>query len=79
MEKPDPRIFRSAMNRLGVRPEQSLHIGDLYHIDVVGAQAAGMHAVLLDPTGLHPEKTVLRIPVLEDLGPSIDALQRPPL
>jgi len=50
-EKPDPRIFEHALNVSGASPETTLHIGDLYHADVVGARAAGIHALLLDPYG----------------------------
>ena len=35
--------------RVGVRPERTLHVGDLYAVDVVGARRAGLHALLLDP------------------------------
>lgn len=55
VEKPDPRIFRIALARCGARPETTLHVGDLYHVDVAGARAAGVHAALLDPAGLYPE------------------------
>ena len=48
-EKPDPAIFRHALALAGVRPERALHVGDLYAVDVIGARAAGLHAVLLDP------------------------------
>jgi putative hydrolase of the HAD superfamily len=48
-EKPDPRIFQNALGRLGVEPAESLYVGDLYHVDVLGARAAGMEAVLVDP------------------------------
>jgi len=41
-EKPDPRIFRLTLDRLSVRPERALHIGD-EAIDEEGALAAGMH------------------------------------
>jgi putative hydrolase of the HAD superfamily len=47
VEKPDPAIFRAALDALGVRPEEALFVGDLYEVDVVGARAAGMTAVLL--------------------------------
>lgn len=47
VEKPDPRIFQAALDRLGVVPEEALYVGDLYQVDVVGARAAGMEAVLL--------------------------------
>ena len=50
-EKPDPRIFRLALERAGVEPAHATHIGDLYHIDVRGAEAAGLNAILLDPAG----------------------------
>jgi putative hydrolase of the HAD superfamily len=47
VEKPDPRIFHAALDALGVAPEEALYVGDLYEVDVVGARAAGMDAVLL--------------------------------
>ncbi len=40
--KPDPRIFHIALAALRVAPEHSLFAGDLYSIDMVGAQAAGI-------------------------------------
>jgi putative hydrolase of the HAD superfamily len=73
IEKPDPRIFRAALERTGARAERSLYIGDMYHIDVAGARAAGMEVVLLDPGGLHGDKPVRRIPGLGALASSVDA------
>ena len=40
--KPDPRIFRLAVERLRVTPERTLHIGD-GSSDEEGARAAGLH------------------------------------
>ena len=51
VEKPDPRIFQLALARASVAPGEAVYIGDLYSIDVRGARAAGMRAVLLDPGG----------------------------
>ncbi len=51
IEKPDPAIFRHALALAGVRPDRALHVGDLHAVDVLGARAAGLHAVLLDPHG----------------------------
>ena len=48
-EKPDPRFFEIVLQRSGGRPETTLHVGDLYHVDVVGAQRAGLRAALMDP------------------------------
>jgi len=49
VEKPDPRIFHAALTALGVAPEEALYVGDLYEVDVLGARAAGIEAVLLGP------------------------------
>ena len=47
IEKPDPRIFQAALQALRVAPEEALYVGDLYEVDVLGAQAAGIEAVLV--------------------------------
>jgi putative hydrolase of the HAD superfamily len=55
VEKPDPAIFRAALAALEVPPEAALYVGDLYEIDVLGANAASIPAVLLVPPGApHP-------------------------
>jgi HAD superfamily hydrolase (TIGR01509 family) len=48
-EKPDPRIFTRALELSGASAGRTLHVGDIYHADVIGARGAGVHAVLLDP------------------------------
>jgi putative hydrolase of the HAD superfamily len=40
--KPDPTIFRHALDALGVAPEHALMVGDKVAIDIAGAQALGM-------------------------------------
>jgi putative hydrolase of the HAD superfamily len=42
--KPDPRIFHEACRRLGVAPNEVLHIGDDWALDVVGAHGAGLRS-----------------------------------
>jgi putative hydrolase of the HAD superfamily len=51
VEKPDPGIFRIALDRLGVPPERALHVGDHPDLDVRGALEAGIDAALLDRSG----------------------------
>jgi putative hydrolase of the HAD superfamily len=68
VEKPDPRIFRIALERIGATPGETLHVGDVYHVDVVGARAAGIRAVLLDEAGLHPEADCPRVGSLGELA-----------
>ena len=66
-EKPDPRIFHHALASLGASPDDTLHVGDFYEIDVVGARAAGVGAVLLDPYELHAHRDCRRIRSLAEL------------
>jgi HAD superfamily hydrolase (TIGR01662 family) len=44
--KPDPRIFREALERLGSDPAETVFVGDRLYDDISGAQAVGMRAVL---------------------------------
>jgi putative hydrolase of the HAD superfamily len=51
VEKPDVAIFRLALERAGVAAAETVHVGDLYAVDVLGARAAGIAAILVDPGG----------------------------
>jgi 2-haloacid dehalogenase/putative hydrolase of the HAD superfamily len=46
--KPDSRLFRHALKDAGVDAACALHVGDFYELDVAGARAAGMSALLFD-------------------------------
>jgi HAD superfamily hydrolase (TIGR01509 family) len=68
VEKPDPRLFRIALEQSGGSAESTAHVGDLYHIDVVGARKAGLHeGVLLDSADLYPHVDCRRVRTLADL------------
>lgn len=67
VEKPDPRFFEIALARAGAQPDTTVHVGDLYHVDVLGARRAGLHAVLFDPHGLYAAHDATRIRALDDL------------
>ncbi len=43
--KPEPRIFEVALERMGVTPERTLHVGDSLHSDVGGAAGLGITSV----------------------------------
>jgi putative hydrolase of the HAD superfamily len=55
VRKPDPEIFRRALDRLRIRPEDTVYLGDIPGVDVEGANAAGIRAVLVDPFGFYPD------------------------
>ncbi|KAL5276412.1 HDHD3 family protein [Megaselia abdita] len=49
--KPHPQIFQTALKLGGnVKPHQSLHIGDTFELDYLGAKNAGWSAVLVNPS-----------------------------
>lgn len=60
--KPDPAIFRPALQALGTDPARTLYVGDTVHADVRGATAAGMPVVQLDPYDLHAGFDHARLP-----------------
>jgi len=72
VEKPDPRLFQIALERSGGRAETTLHVGDFYWIDVMGARAAGLRGVLLDAAGLYPEVDCPRVRSLAELADRIE-------
>jgi putative hydrolase of the HAD superfamily len=45
-KKPDIRLFELAMKKLGVKPEESIYIGDNPQRDLIGAKRAGMRCIL---------------------------------
>jgi putative hydrolase of the HAD superfamily len=47
VEKPDPRIYRRACDRLGVEPGRCLYVGDGDSRELTGARDAGMDAVMI--------------------------------
>jgi putative hydrolase of the HAD superfamily len=73
VEKPDPRFFHLALQRSGADAATTMHVGDLYHVDVAGARAAGLTPALLDVGGLYPDCDCLRVRSLTEL---VDALAK---
>ena len=65
--KPAPGIFLKAVARAGCAPEAAAYVGDNYYADVVGARAAGLVPVLIDPLGLFPDAGCATIRTLGEL------------
>lgn len=47
--KPNPAIFEHALDVVGVTAENAIHVGDSVRFDVLGARAAGVRPLHLDP------------------------------
>jgi HAD superfamily hydrolase (TIGR01509 family) len=67
VEKPDPAIFRIALDRFGVAARDALHLGDTFATDIVGARAAGMQVALIDPYG-HYDGEYVDVPRVHDVA-----------
>lgn len=68
VEKPDPRLFQIALEQARAEAHRTAHVGDLFHIDVMGARRAGLReGILLDSAGLYPHVDCRRIRALDEL------------
>ena len=68
--KPDPGIFEYALRSVGVPPDEAVHVGDSYEVDIVGAQSVNIRAILLDREGTSDgswEETIKSLNQLPDL------------
>lgn len=68
--KPDARIFRAALERVGCEAHEAVMIGDAWHADVLGATGAGIRALWLNRHGApHPDPAVAM--QLRSLAPAV--------
>lgn len=54
-DKPQPPIFRLALERARVAAAEAVHVGDQYKLDVVGAREVGIKPLLIDRADVYPE------------------------
>ncbi|MFA5399903.1 MAG: HAD-IA family hydrolase [Dehalococcoidia bacterium] len=67
-DKPRPEIFQLALDRAGVRSDESVFIGDVYEQDIVGARGVGMKPILISRNGLASYDCI----VISDLSRVLD-------
>lgn len=72
--KPDPGVFKHALERGNVTAEETVYVGDNYFADVVGSRRAGLHPVLYDPVGVFPEADCARIKSFDELNAVIESM-----
>lgn len=63
--KPNPMMFRSAMNKIGAHSENTGMIGDRMDTDIIAGIEAGLHTILV-MTGISDEAEVNRYPFRPD-------------
>ncbi|MCP2031430.1 NagD protein [Okibacterium sp. HSC-33S16] len=78
--KPNPMMFRSALNKIGAHSENTGMIGDRMDTDVVAGIEAGLHTILV-LTGISDEREIARYPFRpsEILGGVVDLLEAEPI
>lgn len=52
--KPRPELFQEALSRLGLSPEDVIHVGDSLRADVKGAQDVGIDTIWVNRKGRSP-------------------------
>ncbi len=72
IRKPDSRIFLHTLNQLRSLPQNSLHVGDMLELDVVGAKKVGMISVYFNPNHtpieqVDPDFTIDHLAFLENV------------
>jgi putative hydrolase of the HAD superfamily len=72
VEKPDPRIYRLALERSGVDAAEAAFVGDNPEFDVAPAAALGMTTVLIDRRARFPDHDGLRIEDLRELRRTLE-------
>ncbi|MDP9174684.1 MAG: HAD family hydrolase [Planctomycetota bacterium] len=56
--KPNPRIFKEALSAIGMRPQETMFVGDVVKNDVIGAGRLGMTTVLKQPRSMAPKHPI---------------------
>lgn len=78
IEKPDPRFFQHALAHLELKPEEALYIGDIFCVDVFGANQAGIGAIHLDALGLYQDWPGVHIPDVRALPTWLEEYRQNP-
>jgi NagD protein len=63
--KPNPMMFRSAMNRIGAHSENTAMVGDRMDTDIIAGIEAGLHTILV-LTGISDQSEIERYPFRPD-------------
>lgn len=72
VEKPDPRIYRMALERAHLEAGEAVYVGDSPEFDVDPAAAVGMFPVLIDRRGRHAGHVGTRIADMSELHEVLD-------
>lgn len=74
--KPDPRFFQFILEQIGAMPEETVHVGNSYWHDIIGAKRVGILPVYFDRRNILPDADCLRITHLRELPSLLEQLNR---
>lgn len=74
--KPDPRFFHFILEQMKAVPEETVHVGNSYWHDIIGAKRVGILPIYFDRRNILPDADCLRITHLRDLPSLLERLDR---
>jgi putative hydrolase of the HAD superfamily len=75
VQKPDPKIFQTALDRVGVAAPDAAMVGDAWATDIEGARRAGVRPVWLNRFGdVSPDPSVSELRSFEPLAEALQAI-----
>ena len=74
--KPDPRFFQFVLEQMGAAPKETVHVGNSYWHDVIGAMRVGILPIYFDRREIFPNADCPRIIRLQDLPFLLEQLNR---
>ncbi len=70
-EKPDPKIFNTALKRLNLKPHEAVMVGDNIKRDIIGAKEVGLRPILIKAKNkninINPDKEPKGVLVISDI------------
>lgn len=64
--KPDPKIYLTALKKLGVKPEEAVYIGDDVNLDIIPPKKLGMKTIYINRKGLTCKEADYSVKSLRD-------------
>jgi len=78
IRKPDPRIFHYTLEKLQVKPDETVHVGDSVEQDVLGAKRTGLRAIWIKGEDEENSEEADRvIYAITELPRTIESLSKP--
>ena len=74
-EKPAAQIFKAAVDVMSIAADRALYLGDIYSVDFLGAQNAGLKAMLMDVSGVYATRSVPRVESLDEFERKLSEIE----